>query len=620
MNREAGMALGLASSARTGVPDAWRRIDAAVRQWVLDHGGEPSLALIAGWASHAEGFGHSALPLDEPLFAGMPPVDEPLRAALQASPWVGDGRDAGEGIDAGESARPFVLDADHFYLLRNFRQERAVASRIAVLRQAASEAWHPLTSDDLLALFNASDHDNERLQREAVRAVVGKRFFVLTGGPGTGKTTTVLRMLLALAREHHTRSGALPLIRLAAPTGKAAQRLGESLRQGAQTLCSAAAPLPEGWQPFLDHVLRVESGTVHRLLGSRGIRAGMRHHAVNRLAADIVVVDEASMLDLGLLRDLLDALDEQATLVLVGDPDQLTSVGTGSILIDIVGALEASQQGDLVCLQHCFRADTTLVPIHTAVREGDVAAFAQVWSSAGDKALNYRVDSAGALHRRLAAWGARVQRSLLQANFTAAIDPSTPRPFQQMLASLREQQLLCALREGAFGALEVDAWLCRYLLRHCDALAEWCDERWFPGRAVMVSRNDPVSGLLNGDVGICVRLSDGSLRLAFPPTPDRPEGDGHGARLFEPSTLPAHEGAFALTVHKSQGSEYGHVAVLLPPNADNPLLTRQMLYTALSRARDSMELWGGDASRDRCIETPLRRHGRLEARLAAASE
>src|SRR5690606_30488802 len=245
--------------------------------------------------------------------------------------------------------------------------------------------------------------------RAAVHQAPGRRLMVLTGGPGTGKTTTVLRMLLGLSREHEARHGSLLQLRIAAPTGKAAQHLSGSLREGAERLCGGDPPVADAWQVHLDAVLGAESGTVHRLLGSRGRHGGFAFNAAEPLPADIVVVDEASMLDLGLLRALLNALREDAVLVLVGDADQLTSVGTGSIMMDIVRALETDPRGDLVRLAHCFRADITLVPINEAVRCGGMQAFeTAVAAAATHTARNGRpaarmchVHDVAALRRRL---------------------------------------------------------------------------------------------------------------------------------------------------------------------------------------------------------------------------
>jgi len=458
----------------------------------------------------------------------------------------------------------------------------------------------PAAAQHLLALFNGSRTDEEERQRAAVCQAVGKRLMVLTGGPGTGKTTTVLRMLLGLSREHAAVNGRLPLVRIAAPTGKAAQRLAAALLQGKTHLCEGTHPIGSAWMPHLEAVVAAESGTVHRLLGSRGRHGGYGFHAGERLPADIVVVDEASMLDLGLLRALLAALRDEAVLVLVGDADQLTSV---------------DPRGDLVRLVHCFRAERRLVPINEAVRAGEFAGFADAAAAAGKQvaaaghpgAVIHEVADAGRLRQRLRAWAERLQRSLAAVDITRPVAAGDQEALARRLDVLRRQHIAARLR----------GW---------DALEPWEQGAWYPGRSVIITRNDSAARLYNGDVGLCVLVArDGAeplLQVAFEGVHEAAASPGAEAarvRLFDTNALPAHEDAFALTVHKSQGSEYDHVAVLLPPEQSAPLLARQMLYTGLSRARLSVELWATDASLRKAIEKPMLRHGRLAERIESRS-
>jgi exodeoxyribonuclease V alpha subunit len=607
------------------IPEEWRDLDRAVWRWARAHGGDEATAHAAAWASQAEGQGHSALPLSMAVKNGDPALLAQLRVALEQSTLVAD------GSKEQQRPRPFVLEGEHFYLMRNYRSEVAVARELARRRAASVHARCPLSDAELRILFNGSWADEEDRQRAAVRQAIGRRLMVLTGGPGTGKTTTVLRMLLGLSREHQAQTGRLPQLRIAAPTGKAAQRLSESLRNGADRLRGGAQPIGEAWMPHLDGVLAADSGTVHRLLGSRGRHGGYAYHADEPVPADIVVVDEASMLDLGLLRALLDALRGDAVLVLVGDADQLTSVGTGSIMMDIVQALETDPREDLVRLSHSFRADTTLVPINESVRAGDPAAFsialekaaAHTASNGRRAAVSHVVADLPALRRHVAAWTRALQTVLEEAGITAPV-AATDASLAARLDALRRQQLLCALREGPFGALQVAAAIATRL-RGWQALSPWTGRLWYPGRAVIVTRSDHAARLYNGDVGLCVLVQSASgepvLQVAFEPMPDSSAGASVKSaatacvRLFDPNTLPPHEDAFALTVHKSQGSEYDHVAMLFPPDAESPLLMRQTLYTGLSRARQSLELWSVPAATDKALCSALRRHGRLAQRI-----
>ena len=612
--RIAGEGFGFSSHAvMANAPEEWRDIDHAVWRWVRAHGGDADTAHAAAWASHAEGQGHSALPLALRDAAGQPRLDDTQRTALARSPLVSNVA-AGTGADG----RPFVLEGNHLYLLRNHRAEVDVARALRTRRDAAHVPRCPIRDDELRQLFNGSWMDAEERQRAAVQQAVGRRLMVLTGGPGTGKTTTVLRMLLGLSREHHASTGRLPQLRIAAPTGKAAQRLAESLRQGAERLHGGAQPISAEWLPHLQAVLGADAATVHRLLGSRGRHGGYAFHAGEPLPADIVVVDEASMLDLGLLRALLGAMRDDAVLVLVGDADQLTSVGTGSVMMDVVQALEDDPRGDLVRLSHCFRADVALVPINEAVRTGNAAAF----DAALQAASVHAVPDLAALRRRLSAWARDLQTALQAVVITTPVAADDQPALSSRLALLRRQQLLCAQREGLFGASQAAA-LIAARLRAWEALQPWSSGAWYPGRCVMVTRNDHAARLYNGDVGVCVLVDNGGakplLQVAFERTPDASTTIGDtaatGVRLLDPNTLPPHEDAFALTVHKSQGSEYDRVAVLLPPDPNSPLLVRQMLYTGLSRAKTAVELWALPAATEKALATRLARHGRLAERI-----
>ena len=602
-------------------PDAWRTLDRAVARWVIIHGGSPLLAMVAGWASLAEGHGDSALPLGhaEGTDHGLRALDAEALAALHAEPMV---HVAGTQRIA-HADTPFVIDHGHFYLRRNYRDELAVAHRLNARRTTAPPSAL-ISAADLDILFQGSSAAAVQAQRAAVTGAIGRLLFVLTGGPGTGKTTTVLRMLLALIRDATERGAPVPLIRLGAPTGKAAQRLSASLREGARAMREDPQhALPKIWQDALDAALGAEASTLHRLLGSRGHNGGFRHHADDPLPADIVVVDEASMVDLALLHALLDALRDDAALILVGDADQLTSVGTGSVLLDLVGALEADHAPEVLRLRHSFRADQLLVSIHQAILRGDAAAFAEAWQAAGSHAIRRPVATAQDLRRVLGSWCRQLRQLLQDAGAFDTLPPDRDDRVLDALDALHARQLLCALREGEFGSMQVNATIERTL---ADQFADQSGARWYPGRAIMITRNDAAAGLFNGDVGICLRDPDGQMRVWFeiiaaqrstPGTlaPPAATASNRGVRAFAPGSLPEHQGAFAVTIHKSQGSEYDHVALLLPPDADNRILSRQLLYTGVSRAKHVVETWATDAALAIGIATPVLRAGGLRQRL-----
>lgn len=547
-----------------------RTLARALARWVLGHGGSEQLAALAGRAAVAELAGDTALA----------PLDPAVREALRREPLVGNG-------DAPSS---FVLDADgRFYLWRNHQHEGEVAAAIAARRAAGAPL--PLADDLLFALFPGGDPALDGAQRAAVSGVGGRRFFVLTGGPGTGKTTTVLRMLLRLQRDGLAGEG----IAVAAPTGKAAQRLVQSLRQESARLRDH---LPADWQPALDALPTTEALTVHRLLGWSPAINAYRRGPGSPIEAGIVVVDEASMLDLSQLRALLRALREDAVLVLVGDADQLNPVGAGSVLMDLVAVLEAQRSADLVRLRHSFRADAALQPVNAAVREGDREAFAAALAAAGDRASLRTVENAAAVAREARRWADGVA----ERGPPAGVD--TPTDATAALRQLADRQLLCALREGPYGADAINAAVERHLRLRWQVTA---DATWYPGRVVMITRNHYGAGLFNGDLGLCLRDGDGRLQVWF-------ESEA-GVRVFAPGALPAHAPAFAITIHKSQGSEYGHVAVLLPPDPEHRILSRQLLYTGLSRAKRSVEVWGPQASLDAALARAVRRAGGLRERL-----
>ncbi|MEO5961898.1 MAG: exodeoxyribonuclease V subunit alpha [Thermomonas sp.] len=579
--------------------EAWEPLQRALQRWVIAHGGSPLLARTAAWASLADARADAALALAgaDVGLQGMPALGGDEITSLRREPMVGDG--------SGDAPTAFVIDAQaRFYLWRNFSRERRIGHGLRALRQASSTNAGVVDQGALASLFGAAASGDDSAQRAAVRQLSHRRFGVLTGGPGTGKTTTVLRMLL-MAQRHRQQAGlSAARIAIAATTGKAAQRLLASLQEGKRTLQSRLETSDTGgWDAHLTQLPASDALTLHSLLGYRPYDGRFTRGPDLPLDADIVVVDEASMLDLSLLDALLEALPATVQLFLVGDADQLTSIGTGSVLLDLVAAMEGSD--DLVRLRHGFRAQSPELPrLLGAARIGDVGEFKAAF--AGGNAHWHRVTSQAQLDVQLQAWAGRLAelaplregRACGDAEALAALD------------ALASQQLLCALREGGFGAVHANAVIER-TLRQC-----WqhpAQAVWYPGRAVMVTRNDYASKLFNGDVGICLADASGELRIWFEAAAGMGGVDEgkRRARAFTPAALPAHESAFAITVHKSQGSEYTHVALLLPPAPEHRVLSRQLVYTGLSRARERIELWSGEAALATALATPVRRIGGL---------
>ena len=617
---------------------AERAIDQSLAQWVLKRTGSPLLAAAVKEASRAEGQGHACASLNDPdTDAGF---DADALQALRQHDWVGDG----------SHCTPFVLDArGRFYLWRNWQHEGKLAA--AVLQRCAQRSLPVPTATlgaDMAALFAGMPAGPTVWQRAAVAAVAGSRLFVLTGGPGTGKTTTVVRMLLMLLR-HAQACGlpAQPSIALAAPTGKAAQRLVQAIAKGKSELQASLSPA--GAHPVRDaldehrHSLRAQSAllqgiphaeacTLHRLLGYMPRENTFSHGPHHPLAADIVVVDEASMVDLAMMRQLLDALRPQTILILLGDPGQLASVDAGSVLADIVAGVDqntvptalaellepllqtplatsesAPLAGQVITLTHTWRAGSGLQRAIEALRGTPDPAWL-------DALLKDRVD--GDLHvrrcaepnqlrQRVDGWIER-HADLLQSLLSARAEQAA-----NALQRLREMQILCALRDGPFGAQGINVLITRRLSARFGIDSS---HAWYHGRPVIITRNDYARGLYNGDVGIALEGSEG-LRVWFE-TSDR---DGNaGLRSYSPRALPAHESAWAITIHRSQGSEYQDVAVVLPPDADNRILTRELVYTAISRARSHAEIWTTDESLRAALARPIIRQGGLREQLRAS--
>jgi exodeoxyribonuclease V alpha subunit len=571
---------------------ALRPFDRTLARWVLAHGGSPALAELAALAAFAEAQGHACL---RPGLSGLPAFDPALLDAIAHEPMLGDGG----------APTPFVRDADgRFYLWRNFRHEQVAALHLARRRAAADPPPPGALAAELDVLFGGGAHQPDPQQRAAVAAVAGRRLVLLTGGPGTGKTTTVLRMLLLLAWRA---ADAVPRIALAAPTGKAAQRLAESLRDGKQRL---AAELPAEWQPLLPAVREDEATTVHRLLGWHPALDRWRHGPGDLLPHDVVVVDEASMLDLAMLRALLDAVRPDATLVLVGDAEQLGSVGAGSVLADLVAALADDERGDLVRLSRVYRASAPLAGVSAAIGTGDAGALRVALAAAGDAATLRAIATPAALRSALHDWADAIAADWPRHGPDPR-DPDAPARAAAALSVLRRMQLLCALRDGPFGAASANGVLVERLRQRFGATGRGAS---FGGRALLVTHNDHARRLYNGDVGLELEAPDGRHWVWFPAR----AGEG-GARAVAPAAMPPHEPAFALTVHKSQGSEYDGVAVLFPPDPAHPILGRELLYTAASRARARLSLWATPDALEAALTRATRRGGGLRARLAEAS-
>lgn len=488
-----------------------------------------------------------------------------------------------------QAGQPLTLFAGRLYLSRYFRFEQQVA---CWLQQAslpiATSADIPELAQQLRQLFTPQSEID--WQAVAVATACDGRFTLISGGPGTGKTTTVTKLLALLVAQ----SEQPLLIRLAAPTGKAAARLTESIAKAKTEL---AGQVNASWLAGIP----TQASTLHRLLGVIPGLPEFRHNGQNPLPLDVLVVDEASMIDLPMMARLLAALPPQARLILLGDKDQLASVEAGAVLGDIcqfVAQGVSSQQAqqlqqrtgyelqnyvqpaghplrDRLCLlrkSYRFAADSGIGKLAEAVNNGDVKAAHAVW------AQNYRDIRLHSDEQRLE-MAISVAAKGYHAYLALLAEPITSENAIDLLKAFNQIRLLCALHDGPWGINGMNQAIGQRL--QAQGKLQMNGE-WFAGRPVMITENDYGLGLYNGDIGIAA--SDGErLRVWFV----LPDGKAHG---FLPSRLPAHDTAWAMTVHKSQGSEFTHTLLLLPPEV-NPLLTRELLYTGITRAREQLDLF-----------------------------
>jgi exodeoxyribonuclease V alpha subunit len=440
-------------------------------------------------------------------------------------------------------------------------------------------------ADGLARLFPSEDDER---QRTASASAVRHRFAVVAGGPGTGKTTTVARIVALLAEQAAAAGRAEPLVALAAPTGKAAARLEEAVHEEAARLDVSEAVRAQ--------LLAAEASTLHRLLGWRpDSHSRFRHHRGNRLPHDVVIVDETSMVSLSLMARLVEAVRPQARLVLVGDPGQLTSIEAGAVLGDIVGP--ADDAPGIVVLERVHRFGGAIATLAEAIRRGDADAAIAALTDAPDEVTWLPVDpeSPGAL--------TPVHVSAVAAA-RAVIDAARAGDAKLALAALGGFRVLCAHRRGPYG---VETWtdrIERWLAAEVDGFG--AEGQWYVGRPLLVTENDYGLRLYNGDTGVVVATEQGRVSAAF-------ERRGEVVE-FSPSRLAAVDSVYAMTVHKSQGSQFAAAAVLLPDPTSH-ILTRELLYTAVTRARERLILAGTEEAIRVAVSRPVARASGLRWRL-----
>ncbi len=552
-----------------------------------------NLVLAASLVSFFRARGHVCLRLDSFCKHPFLPESGMRIEGLSLKSWIAELHKSKVVGQPGEF-RPLILDRrNRLYLHRYWKYEEDLAAALRDRLEGVSVNERALRAG--LEKFFSGKDQSLNWQKIAAFAALTRKLTVISGGPGTGKTSTILKILALLLEQGE------PLrIALAAPTGKAVSRLQETIKSAKQKLDCA---------PDIKAAIPEEALTIHRLLGVIPDSPFFRHDSKNRLAVDVLVIDEASMIDLALMTKLMSAVPASARVILLGDKDQLSSVEAGSVLADIcgyarenrfsakfhcdyeritgeklssreLGAAEGGLSDCIVQLQTNYRfgGDSAIYRASIAVRHGRFSQLETLFSE-------------GTAELR---WQPEVRfkeefKEQIVAGFKACLSASDP---ATMLTRSNDSRVLAAVREGDMGVLELNRRIER-LLRERGLIRQ--SSEWYDGRPIMITRNDYAVNLYNGDTGVVLRDADGNARAYF-------LNADNEVRSVLPSRLPQHETVFAMTIHKSQGSEFDHVMIVLP-ETDRPILTRELIYTGITRARKTVTV----LAREHILRTALSR-------------
>ena len=599
-----------------------RSIDLAFVEF-LQQAGELSDAVLlaACCVSHQAGRGHTQVNLkalmDAPeTLLNLPPENRhaadcalPSELFKQYGLDLTDALAASQCVDVnGHGTEPLVLSEHTLYLRRYWQYETFIEQSVQARMQDRPVINDELLKSTLAKLFASTENGDINWQRVACANTVRNRFSVITGGPGTGKTYTVVRLLTAL--QHQALTLGLPPLRvsLAAPTGKAAARLTESIENELEQLMQN-----DKLSSLKDALLSIqpEGKTLHRLLGVKPNSRAFKHNAENPLRTDVVIVDEASMIDIEMMTALLKATPKHARLVLIGDKDQLASVEAGAVLGNLcAGADEGHYHSDTAKwlqdiadtpafpseliddngeerLQHVvkfrksYRFKGPIADLANAINRQDDAATQQEIEKAKAAEEDYPVNLYEVSSLDDPAFEALIRGSLtlhVRNNADITTDANNINEIaHEALQNLSNFQILTALREGPWGMKAVNQKVGDILGVNANS--------WYEGRPVMVTKNDYGLKLNNGDIGIALKDPEyGHLRVAFP-------DQEQGVRWILPSRLTHIETVYAMTVHKSQGSEFKHTVMVLPDH-DSPVMSKELLYTGITRAKERLSLVG----------------------------
>jgi len=564
----------------------------------------PSLYLAAGLVCHHADLGDTCLELSNyagKKFHWKSNETEHRLSFLDIDEWISKLKHSTAVGSPGEKT-PLILDesgkTNRLYLLRYWEYENQLAQFIKNrIQQPIKTVDKNLLQEGLNRLFPDS-HSETDWQKEAAHSALTHSFSVISGGPGTGKTTTVIKIIILLLEQFVSDDFHLALV---APTGKAAMRLKESIISSKQKL--AAAPICS--KAILERIPE-ETYTLHRLLGPIRHSPYFRHNKETPLPYDCVIVDEASMVDLALMSKLTSALRPNTSLILLGDENQLSSVESGSVLGDICKGTSNEINGgsensrlNIIRLQKSYRFNND---------EGVGKLSRLINSGKGEESLkliqqNQSSDLQWSLLPDFGSLQETLKTTLIK-EILSFIQATTP---AEAFRRFQPFRILCALKNGPYGALNINVLIERLLVQKGTIQR---DETWYSGRPVMITRNDYSLQLFNGDIGLVLPDSDDNdiLKVFFETGPNQ-------YRKFLPARLPEHETVFAMTIHKSQGSEFDKILIILP-DQDSPVLTRELIYTGLTRAKKQVSIWGVEEIFVRSIKRKIERRSGLVDQLS----